>query len=78
MVTGMGRDGEVWMRGRSNLRAVTEVARTLDFAPSIQAMADRVVAAIHSTMPAFNAAHLRIERDAKDWAEIMGGPEVSL
>lgn len=57
---------------------MTEVARTLEFAPSIEAMADRVVAAIHSTTPVFNAVHLRIERDAKDWAQIMGGPEVPL
>mmetsp|Transcript_3827 Transcript_3827/g.11047 ORF Transcript_3827/g.11047 Transcript_3827/m.11047 type:complete len:533 (-) Transcript_3827:775-2373(-) len=63
------------LRSLSNLRAVTEVARTLEFAPSIEAMADRVVAAIHSTTPVFNAVHLRIERDAKDWAQIMGGPE---
>ena len=55
---------------------VTEVARSLEFAPSMHAFADRVVAAISKRWPEYNAAHLRIEKDARDWSQIMGGPEV--
>lgn len=61
----------------SNLRVVTEVARSLEFAPKIAALADRV---IHGMTMAgkyeYNAVHLRIEKDARDWSQIMGGEEV--
>ena len=60
---------------RSNLRVVTEVARSLDFSPTISAMADSVVAAISAAATSYNAVHLRIEKDARDWSQIMGGPE---
>jgi hypothetical protein len=63
---------------RSNLRVVTEVARSLEFAPAIVAMADRIVAKIGKSAHAYNAVHLRIEKDARDWSQIMGGPEVRL
>jgi len=56
---------------------VTEVARSLEFSPAILEMADRVVAAISKSATSFNAVHLRIEKDARDWSQIMGGPEVS-
>lgn len=55
---------------------VTEVARSLEFSPAILAMADRVVAAISKSATSYNAVHLRIEKDARDWSQIMGGPEV--
>lgn len=61
----------------SNLRVVTEVARSLEFAPKIAALADRV---IHGMTMAgkyeYNAVHLRIEKDARDWSQIMGGEQV--
>ena len=56
---------------------VTEVAQSMDFAPSIQALADRVVLGITGNGQAeFNAVHLRIEKDARDWSIIMGGEAV--
>ncbi len=56
---------------------VTEVARSLAFAPRLHAMADRVVAALTDggRLP-FNGVHLRVEKDARDWASIMGGTQV--
>ena len=62
----------------SNLRVVTEVARSLTFAPEIQRLADRVIAGMTAGGQAeFNAVHLRIEKDARDWSTIMGGEAVS-
>ena len=62
---------------RSTLRVVTEVARSLEFSPLMHSLADRVIAAIGARSPEYNAVHLRIEKDARDWSQIMGGPEVS-
>ena len=73
------------------LPLVADVARTLPFAPSIVALADRVVAGAAAAARApppgplaspssplplapFNAVHLRLESDARDWTAIMGGP----
>lgn len=54
------------------------MARSLEFAPKIAALADRV---IHGMTMAgkyeYNAVHLRIEKDARDWSQIMGGEQVS-
>ena len=61
---------------RSNLRVVTEVTRSLEFSPQMHSMADRVVTAIAARNSEYNAVHLRIEKDARDWSQIMGGPEV--
>ncbi|KAI7838016.1 hypothetical protein COHA_008197 [Chlorella ohadii] len=65
------------LRSLSNLPMVTEVARSLAFAPRLHAMADRVVAALTDggRLP-FNGVHLRVEKDARDWASIMGGTQV--
>ena len=61
----------------SNLRVVTEVARSLVFSQKIQALADRtIVAMTHGGREEFNAVHLRIEKDARDWSTIMGGEAV--
>ena len=58
---------------------VTEVARSLVFASKIQALADRVVTSMtHGGKEEFNAVHLRIEKDARDWSTIMGGEAVSI
>lgn len=63
----------------SNLRVVTEVARSLEFSDKVTELADRV---IHGMTMAgkyeYNAVHLRIEKDARDWSQIMGGEEVQL
>ena len=63
----------------SNLRVVTEVARSLEFSDRVTELADRV---IHGMTMAgkyeYNAVHLRIEKDARDWSQIMGGEEVWL
>lgn len=63
----------------SNLRVVTEVARSLEFSDKVAELADRV---IHGMTMAgkyeYNAVHLRIEKDARDWSQIMGGEEVKL
>ncbi|KAK9827681.1 hypothetical protein WJX81_007940 [Elliptochloris bilobata] len=67
------------LRTYSSLPMVTDVARSLTFAPSLRALADRVIAGITgggaggAPHQKFNAAHLRLEKDARDWAEIMGG-----
>ena len=60
----------------SNLRVVTEVARSLEFSPFMHSLADRIITAIAARSPDYNAVHLRIEKDARDWSQIMGGPEV--
>ena len=66
----------VW--GCSNLRVVTEVARSLEFSDTVANLADRV---IHGMTMAgkyeYNAVHLRIEKDARDWSQIMGGEQVT-
>ena len=53
------------------------MARSLEFAPKVAALADRV---IHGMTMAgkyeYNAVHLRIEKDARDWSQIMGGEQV--
>jgi hypothetical protein len=56
---------------------VTEVAKSLEFAPFINSLADKVIAALTlGGKREFNAVHLRVEKDARDWSQIMGGPEV--
>ena len=56
---------------------VTEVARSLEFSDKVLELADRV---IHGMTMAgkyeYNAVHLRIEKDARDWSQIMGGEQV--
>ena len=56
---------------------VTEVAKSLAFAPALHALADRVVAGVTGGgAHPFNGVHLRVEKDARDWATIMGGTQV--
>ena len=62
---------------------VTDVARSLAFAPAVRALAERVAAGIgaagagaSAVRREFNAAHLRLEKDARDWSAIMGGEAV--
>lgn len=49
---------------------VESVARSLAFTPSLERMADKVRAGIGA---AYNGLHLRIEKDARDWATLSGG-----
>ena len=58
---------------------VGDVARSLSFAPLLEGLAQRIVANMTQSgkMP-FNAAHLRIEKDARDWSIILGGEAVGL
>lgn len=57
---------------------MTEVARSLVFSSKIQDMADRIINAMtHGGQKDYNAVHLRIEKDARDWSTIMGGEAVS-
>ncbi|EFN51509.1 hypothetical protein CHLNCDRAFT_140196 [Chlorella variabilis] len=66
------------LRSLSNLPVVTEVAKSLVFAPELLAMADRIVDAMtEGSAQPFNGLHLRIEKDARDWATIMGGQQAS-
>jgi len=55
------------------------VARSLEFSDRVADLADRV---IHGMTMAgkyeYNAVHLRIEKDARDWSQIMGGEQVLL
>ena len=68
---------DAWGLLCSNLRVVTEVARSLTFAPEIQRLADRVIAGMTAGgQLEYNAVHLRIEKDARDWSTIMGGEAV--
>ena len=61
----------------SNLRVVTEVARSLEFSTYIQQLADRVISGMtNAGKYEYNAVHLRIEKDARDWSQIMGGEQV--
>ena len=72
-------EGRSRLCARSSLPVVTDVARSLTFAPAVRALADRVIAGISAagtTRREFNAAHLRLEKDARDWSVIMGGEAV--
>ena len=56
---------------------MTEVARSLEFSDQVANLADRVIHGM--TMGGkneYNAVHLRIEKDARDWSQIMGGEQV--
>ena len=58
---------------------VTEVAKSLEFSSKIHDLADRVIAGMTKDgSEEYNAVHLRIERDARDWSQIMGGEAVRL
>lgn len=54
-----------------------EVAADLPFAPSIQALADSVIEGMsRAGSPIFNSLHLRVEADAREWIDGMGGIRV--
>jgi len=53
------------------------VAASLEFPPHLRALADKASSVMTSQGRApYNGVHLRVEKDAEDWALIMGGPGV--
>ena len=55
----------------------TEAAMGLFFNTTLVSLADRVVAALDPRGDGFNGLHLRLERDARDWFDMVkGGQEV--
>lgn len=67
----------LFMLDNRQLPIVEHVARLLTFSPRITELADKVVQGIAREEGAdeFNGIHLRMERDAADWAEVLGGKE---
>ena len=64
-------------RARRAQHVVGSVARSLRFAPLLERLAERIVANMtRGGRLRFNAAHLRIEKDARDWSIILGGEGV--
>ena len=50
----------------------------MHFSPAVQALAERIIASMTARGGSeYNAVHLRIEKDARDWSTIMGGEAVS-
>jgi hypothetical protein len=65
------------LRSVSALRVVSEVARSLEFPLNLHAMAQRIIDGMTKQgQLQYNGAHLRVEKDAKDWAMIMGGQQI--
>lgn len=61
----------------SKIRLIEEVARSLEWAPSLKHLANLVIDSLSSNgKGSFNALHLRVEKDAEVWADIMGGKDV--
>ena len=55
---------------------VAEGAQSLAFAPMLHAMADRIIEGMTAGgAHPYNGLHLRVEKDARDWIEIMGGTQ---
>ena len=62
----------------SNPQLVSAIARSLKWAPEMEALADKVLKQIQIKGEKFNTLHLRLEKDARDWTEILGGAQVCL
>ncbi len=57
---------------------VAEVAADLPFASTVQAVANGILRNMTKNgAVAFNSLHLRVEADAKDWMDNMGGSKVT-
>lgn len=53
------------------------MADSVRWSPQIESLANEVLQKIaEESADPYNAVHLRIEKDAKDWAQIMGGIDV--
>ena len=64
------------LKNSNNLDLVSKVASKIYFAPAVHQLADKVLDGIAKLAPDFNGAHLRVEADAMDWAQSMGGVDV--
>jgi len=65
------------MMSCSCLSQASLVAQKLPFGPDLRALAEESVDGMKQVGKAlFNGLHLCIEKDAQDWASIMGGEEV--
>ena len=61
----------------SCLNQASLVAQNLPFAPDLNILAGEVVDGLKSAgVAVYNGIHLRIEKDAEEWADIMGGEKV--
>lgn len=67
----------LFMIDNRNLTLVEDIARLLTFSPYISGLADKVIDGIRAEDHGsdFNGVHLRMEKDAADWAAIIGGRE---
>lgn len=62
-----------------DLELAGKVARSLQFAPHLVELADRVLHDVtDGGRRAFNGLHLRLESDTAPWIEAMGGAKVCL
>ena len=62
----------------SCLSQASLVARNLPFAPDLNTLAEEIIDGMKRVgVVVYNGIHLRIEKDAKEWAEIMGGEKVN-
>lgn len=57
----------------SNLLMTSRIAATLDFSVEIKHLANNIVSKLSTGQAKYNSVHLRIEEDARDWAELMEG-----
>lgn len=57
----------------SNLLLTSRVAATLGFSKAIKHLANNIISKITTGQARYNSVHLRIEKDARDWAELMEG-----
>eukprot|EP00892_Ulva_mutabilis_P008390 jgi/Ulvmu1/5923/UM026_0045.1 len=67
----------MFMTDNRNFTVVEDIARLVKFSPNVTALARKVIRGIHEKegVEVYNGVHLRMERDAMDWAIIMGGRE---
>lgn len=63
----------------SNLQLAATVAESIRWSEPVASLAAEVLQGMAGDGASlYNAVHFRIERDAKDWAQIMGGIDVSM
>lgn len=51
----------------------SKIAATLDFSEAIKHLANKIISHLTMGQAKYNSVHLRIEKDARDWAELMEG-----
>ena len=61
------------------MQLVAAVADTVRWSVPMRELADKILAGMKAKgVDVFNAVHFRIEKDAKDWTQIMGGIDVRI